>query len=174
VADVPDGLDAGRDLDLGGRASHVWIRRTLLALIAVFPIAALLNVFGQRPATSVAATPEATLKVYSPSRLRGGLLYTSRFTIIAHQDVKKAILLLDSGWVEQLTFNAVVPQPVSQASADGRLSMEIGHIPAGKKFTLYISYQVNPTNVGHRSQNVVLEDGSTKLATIHRTVTIFP
>jgi hypothetical protein len=34
--------------------------------------------------------------------------------------------------------------------------------------------QVNPTNVGHRSQNVELDDGTTPLLRIKRNVTIFP
>jgi hypothetical protein len=33
---------------------------------------------------------------------------------------------------------------------------------------------VNPTNVGHRSQNVELDDGNAKLLTIKRSITIFP
>jgi hypothetical protein len=34
--------------------------------------------------------------------------------------------------------------------------------------------QVNPTNVGRRSQDVALYDGGTLLTTIERTITIFP
>jgi hypothetical protein len=34
--------------------------------------------------------------------------------------------------------------------------------------------QVNPTNVGHRSQDVALFDGTTFLTKIDRTVTVFP
>jgi hypothetical protein len=37
-----------------------------------------------------------------------------------------------------------------------------------------MEFQVNPTNVGHRTADVTLYDGGTKLATIHRTVTVFP
>jgi molybdopterin biosynthesis enzyme MoaB len=33
--------------------------------------------------------------------------------------------------------------------------------------------QVNPTNVGRRSQDVVLYDGGTRLTAIDRTITIF-
>jgi hypothetical protein len=39
---------------------------------------------------------------------------------------------------------------------------------------LYIQSQVNPTNVGRRSQDVSLYDGERLLATIHRRVTVFP
>jgi hypothetical protein len=145
-----------------------------MTLLSVVPILALLNLFGQRPLTSTVTTPAATLKVYSPSRVRGGLLYTSRFSIRAHSDLKKAFLVLSGGWMEQLTLNAIAPQPVSQASADGRLSLELGHIRAGRSFVLYVSYQVNPTNIGHRSQTVELLDQSRRIATVHRTITVFP
>jgi hypothetical protein len=37
-----------------------------------------------------------------------------------------------------------------------------------------MQFQVNPTNVGRRSQAVRLYDGKQLLATIHRQVTIFP
>jgi hypothetical protein len=174
VATPPAQVELVRDRDLQGRDVGLWARRALMSLIAVVPILALFNLFGQRPATSTASTPAATLKVYSPSRLRGGLLYTSRFTVTAHRELKKARLLLDGGWLEQLTFNAVVPQPVTQASENGRLSLELGHIRSGQSYILYISYQVNPTNVGHRSQNVELLDGTTSITTVHRTVTLYP
>jgi hypothetical protein len=37
-----------------------------------------------------------------------------------------------------------------------------------------MSLQVNPTNVGHRSQNVELDDGEKPILTVHRNITIFP
>jgi hypothetical protein len=51
---------------------------------------------------------------------------------------------------------------------------ELGRIPAGQKHVLFLQLQVNPTNVGRRSQNVRLFDGDELLATIERTVTVFP
>jgi hypothetical protein len=37
-----------------------------------------------------------------------------------------------------------------------------------------MQFQVNPTNVGRRSQDVGLYDGDTALVSVDRTVTIFP
>jgi hypothetical protein len=37
-----------------------------------------------------------------------------------------------------------------------------------------MQFQVNPTNVGHRSRSTTLYDGSTKLAAVHQKLTIFP
>jgi hypothetical protein len=37
-----------------------------------------------------------------------------------------------------------------------------------------MDFQVNPTTVGRQSQNVELLDGDTHIATIERTLTVFP
>ena len=37
-----------------------------------------------------------------------------------------------------------------------------------------MQFQVNPTTVGRRSQDVELYDGERKLLNIHRTITIWP
>ena len=63
MAEPPDAIDLGRDRDLRGRRKDVWIRRSLMALVAVVPILGLFNLFGQRPTTSKAAVPAATLSV---------------------------------------------------------------------------------------------------------------
>jgi hypothetical protein len=174
VADVPDCLVLKRHRDMAGRTRNHWFRRGLLAAACVLPILALVNLFGQRPATSVAATHAATLKVYAASRVRGGLLYQARFHVFAKREIKKAILVLDSNWLEGMTLNTLEPSPVSEASRNGDLSLELGHIPQGQSHLLFIQFQVDPTNVGHRSQDVSLYDGGTKLLSIHRTITIYP
>jgi hypothetical protein len=174
VADVPDKLILRRHRDLIGRRHHVLIRRALLALLAAFLVAALLNAFGQRPTTTTAAASVATLSVYSPSHLRGGLYYEARFHITARTEIKKAVLVLGTGWLEGMTINTIEPSPVNEASQDGNLSLELGHIPAGHSYLLFVQEQVNPTNVGRRPQTVDLYDGTTLLTSIRRTVTIFP
>jgi hypothetical protein len=63
---------------------------------------------------------------------------------------------------------------VNETSQDGQLRLELGKIDAGRSFLLFLQLQVNPTNVGRRSTDVALYDGSTRILTVHRTVTIFP
>lgn len=75
AGDLPDGLTVERNRDLRGRSEHVWIRRALLSLVAVLPILALLNVFGQRPTTTSAHGLTADLAVTAPARLRSGLIF---------------------------------------------------------------------------------------------------
>jgi hypothetical protein len=171
---VPDALVLKRDRDLEGRHYDVWVRRALLSLIAAVPVVALFNVFGQRPASVTAGAPAASLKLYAPAHVRGGLLYMARFTISAHQDVKKAMLVLDSGWAESITINTIEPSPIDEGSDDGRLSFDLGHIAAGNKYRLFMEFQVNPNNVGSRDQDVELLDGKTHITTIHRSLFVFP
>jgi hypothetical protein len=37
-----------------------------------------------------------------------------------------------------------------------------------------MQFQVDPTNVGRRSQGVALYDGQRKLVELHRTITVYP
>jgi hypothetical protein len=176
VADVPDTLVLKRHRDLDGMfRGAIWVRRAVLTVLTVLCALALLNVFGQRPSTARAETGAATLSVYAPTALRGGDFMEARFHITAKQELKKAILKLDPGWAEGMSVNTIEPSPVGEASDDGRLSFELGHIPAGQSFILFMQFQVNPTNVAwHRPQNVELEDGNAVVARIHRTFTVFP
>jgi hypothetical protein len=163
-----------RHRDRRGKRADPWIKLAGLGVLLAIVVLALLDVFGQRPATSTASSTTARLQLYAPSTVRGGLLYTARFRIDALGDIKRAILVLAPGWADQYTFNGVSPQPISEASADGKVSLTLGHIPAGEHYTLFLSLQVNPTNVGHHGQTVWLYDGQTKLASIQHEITIWP
>ena len=175
MADVPDAIVLKRDRDLEGREYDIWVRRALLGLVVAVPVIALFNVFGQKPDTHLLVGPAASLKIYAPSRLRGGLLYEARFHITARQDIKDAYLVLGTGWAEGMSMNTIEPSPVSQASNSGRLSFELGHIGPGKSYILYMQFQVNPTNVAwNRKQTVWLNDGKSRLLTYSRGVTVFP
>jgi hypothetical protein len=173
VADIPDQLVLKVARDREGRRD-VTARRIALAALLVVLALGLMNVFGQRPATTAADAEAATLEVYAPERVRGGLFYEARFTIEAREEVEKATLVLDSGWAEGITINTVAPGPLGEASRDGRLAFELGRIPAGQKHVLFLQLQVNPTNVGHRAQDVELYDGDELLATVNRTITVWP
>ena len=176
MAEVPDTLVLKRHRDLDGIfRGAIWVRRGVLAVLTALCALALLNVFGQRPSTARAETAAATLSVYAPTALRGGDFMEARFHVTAKRDLKKAILKLDPGWAEGMSMNTIEPSPVGEASDNGRLSFELGHIPAGRSFILFVQFQVNPTNVAwRRPQNVELDDGQTVVARIHRTITVFP
>ena len=174
MADRPDGIVLRRHRDLEGRLLEPWVRRGLVLLLAAVFALALANVFGQRPETRAASAPAAELRLTAPSALRGGLLYEARFEVDARRELKKAQLVLAPGWLEGFILNAVEPAPVGEGSDDGRIVFTLGHVPAGKRYVLFLQFQVNPTNVGRHDQDATLLDGQRQVAVLHRSVTVFP
>ena len=173
MADTPQFLTVAANRDRSERV-ELFLRRSFFGLLVLVLIVGLLNVFGQRPTTSHAATSAADLEVFAPEALRGGLYYQGRITVEAKEEIEKATLVFDSGWTEQMQINTIEPSPVGESSRDGRLTLDMGHLAAGRKLVLWLQFQVNPTNVGRRSQDVELYDDSTLLASVDRTVTVFP
>jgi hypothetical protein len=167
-------LSRSRDLELQGRTHEVWLRRAILALLALLIGAALFNVFGQRSVTTTASGSVARFTVAAPERLRGGLIFEGRFEITAHERIAHPRLVLASGWTEGMTLNTSEPTPTDETSRGDRLVLAFAPIPAGATMTYWTQWSVNPVNVAHRSQDVSLYDGALRLATIHRQVTIFP
>jgi hypothetical protein len=174
MAQVPDTLVLKRHRDLEGKKNGAWLRRGLLVAFTAVPVLALFNLFGQRPHIETVRASAAALELYAPSHIRGGLLWEARFTVSAHRELKKATLELDHGWMEGLTINTIEPSPINESSHDGKLVLELGHVPAGQKYVLFMQFQVNPTNVGRRGQAVRLYDGKQLITTLHRIVTVFP
>ena len=174
MAEQPDGIVLTRHRDLHGRTWDPWVRRGLVAVVAVVVILALLGFVGQSPSTTRVDAPAATLAVDAPNAVRGGLLYQARFTVVAHQALNNATLVLNDKWIDGLTVNTIEPSPVNQASRNGSLAFELGHLPAGAKYVLYIDYQVNPTTVGSRTLKAELDDGTQPIATLTRHLRIWP
>jgi hypothetical protein len=152
----------------------LWWRRGLLSCVAALPVLALLNFFGQHPTTTSAASPEAGLTVTAPSRLRSGLIFQVKVSVTAHQEIGQLQLSFDEGWWESMSVNSIEPEPSNETSHDGKIVLSYGNLPAGKRLVCWIYFQANPTNVGNRSEDVVLEDGSRVLARVNRSLTIFP
>jgi hypothetical protein len=174
VAEIPDTIVLKRDRDLAKRSKELWVRRTLLVLLTAFLILAFLNVFGQRSTTSSTTAPAATLTIHSPGTLRSGLVFETRLRVFATQEINDAIVVLSPEWIEGITFNTIEPSPIGEASRNGWLSFDLGHIPQGQEYSLYLQMQVNPTTSGTRAQEVRLFDGQTLLLTSKRDLTIFP
>jgi hypothetical protein len=174
VAPAPDQLTLEHHRDLVGRERRPFVRWAILTLIGVFLLLGLGNAFGQRPQTDTASANGIELEVYSPQTLRSGLFFMSRFTIRADREIRAATLVLDSGWLEAITLNTVEPSPVGEANRDGRVAFDLGRVRAGTEYVFFLHFQVNPTNVGRRSQDVELLDGTTPLVHIERTLTVYP
>ena len=174
MAQAPQTLTLKTNLDRGNWWQSSWLRRLLLLVPCALVLLALTNVFGQRMVTDRASSPEATLSVTAPTHARSGVIYAARFRVAAVREVKNATLVLDSGWADGYTINGQAPQPLTQGSSDGRLVYGFGHIPVGHKLVFWLSLQANPTTVGRHRQSVRLYDGRRLLATVRRSVFVFP
>ena len=152
-----------------------WARRVVLAGIALLVVLGLLNTFGQDPTVSQAQSASATLRVSAPADLRGGLIFQVRVDITAHRRLAKPMLVFSPGWFDSMTTNAIAPQPTTQVNIDGSPGFQLSPMPAGRLATYWFYFQVNPTNIGwQRPETLDLLNGTTLVASIHRTITIYP
>lgn len=174
MSEAPQDLTVERHRDLRGRGLHPWIRRGLLALVMALPVVALLDVFGQRSTTATARGPAVTLSVHAPSRARSGDQFTARFVVRAARRIDQPVLVLAPGWFEQATANGEAPQATSEDSRDGRVSLAYDPLPAGRRLVVWLSIQLNPTDVGRRTITTELDDGHQPLLRVPRTLTVFP
>src|SRR3954469_20267576 len=172
----PDSLTVERHRDWEGRTYERWLAQVLFALLCLVPLLALFNVFGQAPVSKTVANPNgaATLTLHAPESVRSGLMFEARFEINAKREIKDAVLVLDPGWNEQMTMNTIEPGASSETSRNGSLALDLGDIPAGKRWTEYIQFQANPVNAGSQSQGVTLYDGNVPLLHLSRTVKVWP
>jgi hypothetical protein len=173
---APDYIDLGRHRDRQPPTYQRWFPNIVFGLISLVPLLALLNVFGQGPAVQRAENPNgvATLELSAPKAVRSGLLFQARFDIRAHREIKDAVLVLDSGWLESMTMNTLAPSPANETSRNGSIAFDIGAIPAGKLWRQYVDFQVNPVNAGSQSQGVTLYDGNVPLLHMNRKMMVWP
>lgn len=172
--DPPEGLELESHRDLTGRGRRPIARWILLGLLCLFLLLGLANVFGQYPTESTARAAGAQLDVSAPSALRGGLFFQARYRVVASEEIEQATLVFDPGWLEDITLNTVEPGPIGEASRDGKIALELGRIPAGREHRLFLHFQVNPTAIGRRSQDLALFDGERLLTSIERDAFIWP
>jgi hypothetical protein len=174
AAEMPDGIERTRHIELLQRNRAVWLRRALMVVVVAVPILALLNLAGQRPSETVVAGPAVALTVRAPERLRGGLLYQTAFTIVGRRHVERLHLVLSPGWFDGLTLNTLEPGPGQEGSRNGRVSLSYGTLDPGQRLVVFADWQVNPTTVGHRDLYAAVYDGGKLLTRLHRTLTVFP
>jgi hypothetical protein len=174
MAALPDLLDRKTHVDLPGHDYESWVRRAVLLAFVGLSAAGVANVFGQHTQTVSVDAPGAKLTVEAPAAARGGLIYQARFRVDAHRALAKPTLVLDPGWFDGLTINTVEPDAVKWDQTGGLNTIQLPPIASGGHFVLLMQYQVNPTVIGHRVQDVALEDGGTPVATLRHAQTIFP
>jgi hypothetical protein len=174
VADLPDYLDRSANVDLHGRNVEPWVRRVGLAVLLAVCALGLANVFGQHTHALSVDAAAARLTVEAPGAARGGLIYQALFRIDAHRDLAEPTLVLDPGWFDGLTINTVQPDAVKWGHREGRNTLTLPALAAGEHFVLRLQYQVNPTVLGHRVQNVVLENAGSPILTLQHAQTLYP
>jgi hypothetical protein len=173
---APDYIEVGRHRDFEGRTLERALPKVLFGLVAIVPLLAILNVFGQAPTVKKVANPNgmATLELSAPTSVRGGLLFQARFDIHANKEIKDAVLVLDSGWLESMTLNTAEPAPANETSSNRSLAFDLGNIPAGKTWREFLQFQSNPVNLGSQSQGVTLYDGNVPLLRLNRSLMVWP
>jgi hypothetical protein len=164
----------GRNRDLEGRTYEPWVRGAGLLVLLALVVAALLNLFGQRTTSSTADGPGASLEVNAPKRARGGVIFQARFEVRAAREVRQPLIVLDRGWFDGLTQNTSQPAPAEERTDNGRVVLEYDTIPAGRRLSVWLQYQVNPTHVGRTDQDVELWDGTSRVAHVDHSLTVFP
>ena len=149
-------------------------RRAILSVLAIVPLLALIGLLGQRATDSRAGSARATLELRAPETVRGGLYFESRVTVRALGRLQHPRLVLDPGWVEGMQVNSIEPQPQSESSRGDRLVLAYSTLLPGNLLRVWLQFQVNPTNVGHRSYALELDDDATPIARIGRFLTVLP
>ena len=150
------------------------IRWATVGVLVVLAVAGLANVFGQRHDETTVRGDGATLTVSAPAALRSGLYFQGRFVVAAERTLEQPVLVLDRGWFDAVTVNTIEPEPETSTSEDGHVSFAFAPLRVGRTLTVYVELQVNPTTFGRRHQGVELRDGNRTIATVERSVTIFP
>ena len=171
-AALPFGLERESHIDMQRHAP--WRRRAVVLVMAAFCVLALFNVFGQVAHVDHADAAGAALTVESPERLRGGDIFTSVITLTAHQPIQDARVVLTPGWFSGFTLNAAAPQSNQESSTQDGSILDYGQLDAGATMPIWISWQVNPTTVGEKDQDVQIFDGPKEITAVHRSVYIFP
>jgi hypothetical protein len=173
VADTPQSLTLKDNRDATERY-EVLVRRVFFALLTIVLLLGLGNAYGQSPTGSNVDAAAARLEVSAPVDVRGGLYFQGRFRIEAREEIAKATLVLAPGWLESMHINTIEPAPLGETSRDGELALDFGPVAAGDSITIYMQFQVNPNNLGRRSQDVRLYDDTRLLATAERNVMVWP
>ncbi|MEA2149734.1 MAG: hypothetical protein QOD69_1564 [Solirubrobacteraceae bacterium] len=169
-----EGLDLARARDLRGRAFHPWVRRGLVALIAVPVGLGLAGVLGQETVTRSAASPRARLELNAPTALRGGLMWRARITVRARDTIDFPRLVLAGGYANGMQVNTIEPSPASESSRGPQLVLSYDKLRAGDVLVVYLQFQTDPTTTGRQDATVALDDETRPLARVAHTIRVFP
>jgi hypothetical protein len=149
-------------------------RRTMMTLFALVVVIALSGAIGQPHKVSTARGEAATLQMSVPERVRGGLFFQARVDIRAARPITAPRLIFADGWLEGMQVNSIEPAAENESSRDGQLELSYPQVAGGERMRVYLQFEVNPTNVGRRSLDLELDDGTQRLARVERSITVLP
>ena len=160
--------------DERGERRGLRTRRAVVGLLTLVPLIALTGLLGQQATTTSAAGRQAAIVVRAPKTVRGGLSFQSRVTIRVTGRIQHPRLVLDPGWLEGMQVNSIEPGAQDESSRGGRLVLAYSTLKPGDRVVVWLQFQVNPTNVGHRSYALELDDDTQRVARVQRTITVLP
>jgi hypothetical protein len=162
------------EVDPAGQDRGLWARRAVIAVFCAIAALALADRFGQRTTESAAASPGARMTLTAPEVVRGGLFFQSKVEVHALREITAPHLVLDDGWVEGMQVNSIEPQPASELNRDGRVVLTYDKLAAGDLLRVRFQFEVDPTNVGHRSYGIELDDEAARVVRLSPTITVLP
>jgi hypothetical protein len=165
---------ANLDRESRGITAGLRIRRAVLTVLGLVVLVALLNRFGQHPVRTATTVPAATVRLSAPATVRGGLFFQSRLDVRANRAIDHPRLVLDPGWLEGMQVNSIEPAPVGEASRNGRVVLSYDALKPGDLLRVWFQFEVNPTNVGHRSYAIELDDSERPIARVSPSITALP
>ncbi|MEA2127697.1 MAG: hypothetical protein QOJ85_588 [Solirubrobacteraceae bacterium] len=171
---IADGIDLDRHRDLQGRIGAPWVRRVLLALLAVPVVLGLAGALGQETSTLSAAGPAARMNISAPSVLRGGLMWRVRVHVRAQATIDHPRLILGRGYANGMQVNTIEPSPTGEANRGPNLVLSYDGLAPGDELVVYLQFQVDPTTFGRQDAAVELDDETTAIARIAHTITVLP
>jgi hypothetical protein len=152
----------------------LWGRRATMTVFVVIVLLAAVGFVGQRGTTTHAAAPAATLSLGAPKIVRGGLFFQARIEVVALKAIDHPRFVLGRGWAEGMQVNSTTPGPMSEASRDGLIVWSYPALAAGDKLSVWVQFQVDPTEPGRRDFSLELDDAQRALARVARKVTVLP
>lgn len=174
MAEPDEQLNLARLRDLEGRGWHPWLRRMLLAALAVGLVLALTGAIGQPTQTLRAAGTGAELRAELPDVLRGGLMWPARITVRAVRTIKKPRIVLSPGFARGMQLNTIEPSPQSEAGRGGRIVLTYPELNAGDELVVYLQLQANPTTLGGQDTGVELDDETSQIARVAHSTVVLP
>ncbi|MEA2168974.1 MAG: hypothetical protein QOF76_2274 [Solirubrobacteraceae bacterium] len=168
--------DLFQDVSRNERAVGIgWrVRVGVMTLMTALAVAGLLNAFGQRTNVTGATSARGSLTVTAPTRVRGGLFFQTRITVLAHAAIAKPELVLDRGVVEGMQVSSIEPAAASESSRDGRLVLSYDRLAPGDRLVVWMQFQVDPTITGSRPYDIALADDSIPIARVNRDIRVLP